>query len=110
MSKHGYKPTDNQRIQVKAWAAAGVSKERMRKALGIDIKTLNKHFDFELQNAQTEVTALAMSKLVSALNAGQAWAVCFYLKCREDWQEKAGITHTGEVRVKRVLGVSEEDI
>lgn len=34
-----------------------------------------------------EVKALAMSGLVQGLKKGDAWAVCFTLKCRAGWQE-----------------------
>jgi hypothetical protein len=50
-------------------------------------KTFRKVFRVELDTAPHLVTAKAMSKLVAALDHGEAWAVCFWLKCKAGFQE-----------------------
>jgi len=37
------------------------------------------------------VKALAMSQVVAAMNRGEPWAVCFFLKCRGGWRERQDI-------------------
>jgi len=62
---------------------------------GISEPTLRKHFRRELDKSLTEVKALAMSQVVAAMKRGEAWAVCFFLKCRAGWKEKQGLEHSG---------------
>jgi hypothetical protein len=40
-----------------------------------------------------EVKALAMSKVVAAIKNGEAWAVCFFLKCKAGWRETQALSH-----------------
>jgi hypothetical protein len=56
------------------------------------------------------VTGLAMSKVVTAINAGRPWAICFWLKCRAGWRERSAVDDVESVTVKRVIGVSEDEI
>ena len=90
-----FAPTPEQRNMVKNLAAAGVDQIRIAAAVGIDKKTLAKRFRVELDISKTQVTAIAQSKLFAAIQSGEAWAVCFWLKCRERWQEVQRIQHTG---------------
>lgn len=82
-----YEPKAQDRATVKALAAGGVIQDRISQVLGIDDKTLRKHFPQELVVGKTEITALAVSKIVTAIQGGEAWAICFWLKCREGWRE-----------------------
>ncbi len=56
-------------------------------------KTFLKAFRKELTTAPHLVTAKAVSKLVVALDAGEAWAICFWLKTKANFRE----TERGEV-------------
>lgn len=72
-------------------AAAGIAHENIAKCLGtdgIDPKTMRLHFRRELDISRDQVTAVAMGKLVAAMNAGEAWAICFWMKCRAEWSER----------------------
>jgi hypothetical protein len=40
-----------------------------------------------------EVKALAMSKVLAAIKRGEAWAVCFFLKCKAGWRETQALAH-----------------
>ena len=83
-------------------AACGVSHKEIARCLGtdgIDEHTLYKYFRDELDTSLTKVKALAMSKVVMAMQAGEPWAVCFFLKCRAGWREKAEVELSGTVEV-----------
>lgn len=72
-------------------AAAGIHHENIAKCLGtsgIDPKTMRLHFRRELDISRDQITAVAMGKLFAAMNAGEAWAICFWMKCRADWSER----------------------
>lgn len=89
--KPQYVPTEADRAVVKNMAAAGIVHEQIAECMdggkGIDPKTLRLYFHRELATSRNSVTALAMSQVVKAMNAGEAWACCFWLKCRGGWRE-----------------------
>ncbi len=98
ITKPSYKPTDADRNTVRIMAACGVTHEDISKCLGtkgIAPKTLRKHFARELETAYLMANAQAGAKLFEAVNKGEAWAVCFWLKCRARWQEVVRYEHTG---------------
>src|ERR1019366_6589156 len=85
-----YEPPPADRATVKNLAAVGVPHTEIAQCIsshGISEPTLRKHFRRELDVSLNEVRALAMSGLVQGLRKGEAWAVCFTLKCRAGWQE-----------------------
>ena len=90
MPRPFYEPTPADRATVKNLAAVGVAHMEIAKCIGshgISEPTLRKHFRRELDVSLNEVLALSMSGLVQGLKKGEAWAVCFTLKCRAGWQE-----------------------
>lgn len=86
-----YKPTEEQRRQVKAMAAYGVPQEDIATVLAIDAKTLRKHFWTELQNGAIEANAKVAQSLFqrATTEKGSAGvtAAIFWLKCRAGWRE-----------------------
>ena len=60
---------------------------------------------------KAEIDALCAGKLVNAIKNGEAWAICFYAKCRMGWSEKH--QHTGDpenpVRMVIETGVPRSD-
>jgi hypothetical protein len=64
---------------------------------------LRKHFRAELDLARDQITGLAMGKLALAIQAREAWAICFWLKCRAGWQERQALQVTGEVSLVEIL-------
>jgi hypothetical protein len=93
-----YEPTPADRATVKALVAAGVTEARICPCIGsygIAEKTLRKHFKRELKTARSEVTALAMSKLLAGIQVGEAWAIKLWMMAREGWTEQARILQEG---------------
>lgn len=93
-----YVPTDSDRATVETMAAAGMNHETIARCLGddgIDEKTMRKHFRRELDVSAAKSNALAASQVFKAVQRGEAWACCFWLKCRANWKERQAIEHTG---------------
>jgi hypothetical protein len=85
-----YQPTEADRATVRNMAAAGIPQHQICTCLGttgIDEKTLRKHFARDMGVAPHMVTGFAMSQLVAAIKNGDAWAICFYLKCKAGFRE-----------------------
>jgi hypothetical protein len=93
-----YQPTEADRNTVKTMAACGIPHDAIARCLGtngIAPKTLRRHFRHELDTSLTQVNALVGSQVIAAVKRGEAWACCFWLKCRGGWKERQGIEHSG---------------
>ena len=86
-------------------SAAGIPQGHIAAAVrsGISEPTLRSHFRAELDLARDQTTALAVGKLVRAIERGEAWAICFWLKCRAGWQERRQIEVSAEVSLVEIL-------
>jgi hypothetical protein len=76
--------------------AAGIDQDRIAACLGdkgISDATMRKHFRRELNIGLDKVNAIAAQSLVKAIQAGEAWAVCFWMKTRMGWREKSAVDH-----------------
>lgn len=108
-----YAPSDSDRATVQNLAVLGASHERIALCIGdkgVTAKTLRKHFRRELDVSLMQVEALAASKVVAAIQAGEAWAICFFLKCKAGWREKSALDEVSELTVKRLVGVPIEEV
>lgn len=85
-----YVPSDNDRALVRNMAAAGLSQESIQRCLPTapKIETFRKVFRTELATSKDIVTAKAISKLVVAIDKGDAWAICFWLKCKAGFVDR----------------------
>lgn len=93
-----YSPTATDRETVRIMAASGVTHENIARCIGtggISDRTLRKHFERELATAYLEANNKAVGKLFAAVDKGEPWAICFWLKCRARWQEVVRYEHTG---------------
>jgi len=94
MPYHKFVVTEADRIMVRNLAAAGVPVKRIARAIGpratgISERTLFKYFREEMDLAADQVTAAAQSKLIAGINKGDLGAICFWMKCRAGWKERA---------------------
>jgi predicted transcriptional regulator len=109
-----WRPTDQQRAEVEAFAVAGYPAGEIAACLGVDAKTLRAHCRDELDFAAMRLTARIAGNVIRAalgaparLDANgnvledevlpQSWALTFYLKTRGKklgWSERA--EHTGK--------------
>jgi len=86
-------------------SAAGIPQGHIAAAVrsGISEPTLRSHFRAELDLARDQTTALAVGKLVRAIERCEAWAICFWLKCRAGWQERRQMEVSAEVSLVEIL-------
>ena len=92
MARPTYEPSNTDRATVEAMAAAGINQATIARCIGnegIDEKTLRKHFRRELDTSADKSNALVATQVFKAAQRGEAWACCFWLKCRAGWRERS---------------------
>ena len=90
MGRRAHKPDPGQRRQTEAMAACGVPEVDIAKVIGIDPKTLRKHYRQELDTGGIKAsTRIAESLYRKALGDGpqSVTAAIFWLKTRAHWKE-----------------------
>lgn len=98
-----HKPTDKDRQMAETMSGYGVPQEGIAKAIGIDIKTLCKHYSDELLSGVTKAnSAVAQSLYQKALgnDAGAVTAAIFWAKTRMGWKDTTHIVHDGAIVVE----------
>jgi hypothetical protein len=81
-------PTDEQRRTVKAMSGFGVPQPDIAIHLGVDPKTLRKHFREELDRGAIEATTkVAQSLFNMATQGNNVAAGIFWMKARAGWRE-----------------------
>jgi hypothetical protein len=99
-------PTDKQRGQVEAMVRYGISQAETAKALGIDGKTLAKHFRPEIQTGATKANAQVGEFIYSTIiglpipgrtlvtdERARATLAVFWAKTRMQWRETSVVEH-----------------
>jgi hypothetical protein len=104
MPRHPHQPTDKTRAEVEALKSFGVPQDDIALYIGIDRKTLAKHYKDELDTAQTKADATVARFLYQAasgkaLDSGASYADCvraamFWAKTRMQWRETNHHDHT----------------
>jgi hypothetical protein len=87
-------PTDAQRQLVKLHATIGTTHEVIADIIGIDAKTLRKHYREELDLASAQANATIGGALFNKAKAGDTTAMIFWMKTRAGWRERHQIDHT----------------
>ena len=90
MGRRAHKPDPFHRRQVEAMAGYGVPELSIARVVGIDAKTLRKHYRDELDTGQIKATAkVAESLFRKATGDGSqsVTAAIFWLKTRGGWRE-----------------------
>lgn len=97
-----HKPTDERRAMVRTMSAGGTPQEDIAKVLGIDAKTLRKHYREELDLAAIKANAAVAQSLFKKATGdgkGAVTAAIFWMKTRAGWQDKQLHEHTGQISV-----------
>lgn len=97
-------PTDQLRGLVKWLRIAGYREDKVAEAMGLDAKTLRKHYRDELDNAKAQTDAMVTNGLVLNAIGGPkgAWekvnitAAIFYAKTQMGWKETTAFEHAGK--------------
>ena len=96
-----FKPTDEQREQVKAMSSHGVPHRQQAPLIGCSSpKTLRKHFRDELNTGKIQANAKVAGALYQSALDGNVKAQTFWLKAVGGWQETGNV----EIVSEGVLG------
>ncbi|SJM35092.1 hypothetical protein [Mesorhizobium delmotii] len=99
MARPGHKPDEASRRQVEALAGYGVPETGIADMIGVDPKTLRKHYRQELRIGHTKAnSAVAQSLFRKATGEGpqSVTAAIFWAKTRMDWKETIVNQHGGD--------------
>lgn len=93
-----HKPTSEQRAQVEALTACGVSQAAISRIIGVDQKTLHVHYRDELDLGLDKANAQVAGKLFRTAmgnSPGALTAMIFWLKTRARWRTTDQVQVTG---------------
>jgi hypothetical protein len=100
-----------QRRQVEAMAAYGIPEINIAAVLGVDPKTLRKHYRDELDLGETKANAQVAGYLFNAAKTGNVTAQIFWLKTRANWREApVELKHSGPIGRKDLSELSDEEL
>ncbi|HTV69117.1 MAG TPA: hypothetical protein VMF90_11330 [Rhizobiaceae bacterium] len=105
MARPSHLPDEVSRRQVEALAGYGVPEPSLAAMIGIDPKTLRKHYRFELDHGHAKANAKVAENLYrKATGDGResVTAAIFWLKTRAAWKETMVNEHTGHQPVTRI--------
>lgn len=83
-------PTAETRDQVHSFAAVGIAQDDIARVLGIDPKTLRKHYRDELDTAAIRANAAIGGALFNKAKRGDVTAQIWWTKVRMGWKADAG--------------------
>ena len=111
MSRRAHRPEPAQRRQVEALAAYGVPETEISRVVGIDPKTLRKHYRDELDLGATKANAQVAGFLFNSAKTGNVTAQIFWLKTRAQWRESpTELRHSGSVGSYDFDHLSDEEL
>jgi len=93
-----HEPTDTGRKLVGLHAMIGTPQETIASILGIDPKTLRKHYREELDHALAQANATIGGALFNKARNGDIAAQIFWLKTRAKWRERQELDLTSSDR------------
>ena len=101
-----HEPTDRTRAEVSALYSFGIPQDDIARYIGVDAKTLRKHYRDELDNSVTRANAavgrfLYQNASGSTLKDGATYSDCvraamFWAKTRMGWRETQDLNHKSE--------------
>lgn len=104
MGRRAHKPDPAQRRQVEAMAAYGIPEPNIAAVVGVDPKTLRKHYRDELDLGETKANAQVAGFLFNSARSGNVTAQIFWLKTRARWRETpTELKHSGSIGGRKEL-------
>jgi len=111
MGRRAHKPDPAQKRQVEAMSAYGIPEIDIAGVLGVDPKTLRKHYRDELDHGETKANAQVAGYLFNAAKNGNVTAQIFWLKTRAKWREApVELKHSGSIGRKQISELSDEEL
>lgn len=89
-----HEPTEEQRDSVAMLTVAGTPQHTIARIIGIDPKTLRKHYRDELDLAKARANAMVAQSLYQRAIGGDTAAAIWWSKAQLRWSERH--EHTGE--------------
>jgi hypothetical protein len=87
-------PTEETKQIVRTHATVGTRHDVIADILGMDAKTLRKHYRVELDQSMAKANATIGGALFNKAKDGDTTAMIFWMKTRANWCEKHEIDHT----------------
>lgn len=94
MARPEYEPTPATRQLVQLHATVGTQQSVIADILGIDDKTLRKHYREELDQAKAKANATIGGALFNKAKGGDTAAMIFWMKTQAGWKETT--VHVGD--------------
>ena len=91
-----HKPTEKDRNTVKVMVAVGIPHEQIADVIGIDDKTLRKHYGQEIKTAKAEANAKVGQTLFNKAVNGDTTAAIWWSKSQMGWKDASRVEITGE--------------
>lgn len=110
--KPPHRPTAESRKEVVALASFGVRQDQIALYLGLDAKTIRKHYRSELDTSMIRTNAKMARRLYSAaMEEGSVPAMIFWLKSQAGWREKQETEIAGKdgAPIRFTLSIAESD-
>ena len=100
MSRNPHKPTPETSAQVEALSGYGITHDEIALYLGIDAKTLRKHYRDVLDKGTIKANvAVARALHKNATESNNVAAQIFWMKTRGGWKETQVVEHNGSVEM-----------
>ena len=93
-----YEPTEKDHAFVTSMTMAGVQQEHIAKVIGVDKKTLRKHFRDDLDHGRTRANAHVVANLYRQATKNDpraTTAAIYWTKAQMGWRETSQLEHTG---------------
>ena len=111
MGRRSHKPDPASRRQVEALAGFGIPEPDIARVVGIDPKTLRKHYRDELDMGETKANAQVAGFLFNSARSGNVSAQIFWLKTRARWRETpTELKHSGMIGTKDMSELTDEEL
>jgi hypothetical protein len=102
MSRKPHEPTDALRQTVQLHTTVGTTQTTIAQILGIDEKTLRKHYREELDVSRAKANATIGGALFNKAKGGDTAAMIFWMKTQAGWRETSGL----EITTDRPIAIS----
>jgi hypothetical protein len=111
MGRRAHRPDSVQRRQVEAMAAYGIPEPEISRTVGVDPKTLRKHYRDELDLGTTKANAQVAGFLFNSAKNGNVTAQIFWLKTRARWRETpVELQHSGSIGRRDLCEYSDAEL
>jgi hypothetical protein len=94
-----HEPDEKTRATVEAMVSYGIPHEDIAKVIGIDDKTLRKHYRTEIDTASAKANAQVAQRLYKKCMDDDTASIIFWLKTRAKWSDTQKHEHGGEISI-----------